>query len=123
MAGGNSCVLDFFYSFRKSAGGPVVEQTVEQPKRGNDRLVMNGATRLTLGPWDKRDVHIERGQVLLRLDDAKDGVEVFSGDLQLVDIGTVFEVSRDGNRTRVLVSAGRNGRRHAVVKSPRASDS
>ena len=73
---------------------------------GQDRLVMNGGTRLTLGPWDRRDVHLERGQVLLRLNDQKRGVEVFSGDLELVDIGTVFEVSRDGNRTRVLVSEG-----------------
>ncbi len=80
---------------------------------GQDQLVMNGDTRLELAGWDRRTVRLEQGQVLLRLSDAKGNpIEVVSGDLQLVDVGTVFEVSRDGRETRVLVSEG------AVVADP-----
>lgn len=80
---------------------------------GQDQLVMNGGTRLELAGWDRRSVRLEQGQLLLRLHQA-DGerIEVISGDLELVDIGTVFEVSRDGRETRVVVSEG------AVVADP-----
>ena len=74
---------------------------------GQDQLVMNGDTRLELAGWDRRNVRLERGQVLLRLRQPEgDGIQVVSGDLELVDVGTVFEVSRDGRETRVLVSEG-----------------
>ncbi len=74
---------------------------------GRDQLVMNGDTRLALAGWDRRTVRLEQGQVLLRLHEAGgEQVHVTSGDLQLVDIGTVFEVSRDGRSSRVLVSEG-----------------
>ena len=74
---------------------------------GEDRLVMNGGTRLTLAGWNRRTVTLQEGQIMLRLRDADGGtVKVTSGDLELVDIGTVFEVSRDGTRSRVLVSEG-----------------
>jgi transmembrane sensor len=80
---------------------------------GQDQLVMNGDTRLVLAGWDRRDIRLEQGQVLLRLrDQGKDKVELVSGDLTLVDVGTVFEVSRDGRSTRVIVSEG------AVVADP-----
>lgn len=80
---------------------------------GQDQLVMNGETRLALSGWDRRTVRLEQGQVLLRLRDAGQGkVEVVSGDLHLIDVGTVFEVARDGTETRVLVSEG------AVVADP-----
>jgi len=74
---------------------------------GQDELVMNGDTRLELAGFDRRTVRLEQGQVLLKLrDPAQDKIELVSGDLTLVDIGTVFEVSRDGQATRVLVSEG-----------------
>ncbi|MDP9422763.1 MAG: FecR domain-containing protein [Pseudomonadota bacterium] len=80
---------------------------------GRDQLVMNGDTRLQLAGWDRRTVRLEKGQLLLRLHNADgDKIEVVSGDLELVDVGTVFEVSRDGRKTRVLVSEG------AVVADP-----
>lgn len=80
---------------------------------GDDQIVMNGDTRLTLAGWDRRDVTLEQGQVLLRLrDEGKDKIELVSGDLTLIDVGTVFEVSRDGRSTRVIVSEG------AVVADP-----
>ena len=74
---------------------------------GRDQLVMNGDTRLQLAGWDRRNVRLEQGQLLLRLHNPDgDRVEVISGDLELVDVGTVFEVSRTGRETRVLVSEG-----------------
>ena len=74
---------------------------------GADRLVMNGNTRLSLAGWNRRSVRLAQGQILLQLQDRGRGpVEVTSGDLELVDVGTVFEVSRDGSRSRVLVSEG-----------------
>jgi transmembrane sensor len=80
---------------------------------GQDRLVMNGDTRLALSGWSKRNVKLVQGQILLQLRDTAQGrVEVSSGDVQLVDVGTVFEVSRNGSQTRVIVSEG------AVVADP-----
>ena len=78
-----------------------------------DELVLNGDTRLQLAGWDRRSVRLDHGQLLLRLHNP-DGekIDVTSGDLELVDVGTVFEVSRDGRETRVLVSEG------AVVADP-----
>lgn len=80
---------------------------------GQDQLVMNGDTRIALAGFDHRTIRLEQGQVLLRLrDSGQDKVELISGDLKLIDVGTVFEVSRDGSETRVLVSEG------AVVADP-----
>lgn len=80
---------------------------------GQDQLVLNGDTKLQLAGWDRRSVRLEQGQLLLKLHNP-DGetIEVTSGDLELVDVGTVFEVSRIGRATRVLVSEG------AVVADP-----
>lgn len=80
---------------------------------GQDELVMNGGTRLELAGFDRRTVRLEQGQVLLRLrDSGQDKIELLSGDLRLEDVGTIFEVSREGRATRVLVSEG------AVVADP-----
>jgi transmembrane sensor len=84
---------------------------------GQDQLVMNGGTRLALSGWDRRTVRLEQGQVLLRLRDAGRGkIELVSGDLHLVDVGTVFEVARDGTDTRVIVSEG------AVLADPEGAE-
>jgi transmembrane sensor len=53
-----------------------------------------------------RKVALEHGQILLRLNGHHDPVTVMSGDLQLVDVGTVFEVTRADRSTRVAVSEG-----------------
>jgi len=80
---------------------------------GQDQLVMNGNTKLELAGFDRRTVRLAEGQVLLRLKDpSKDKIELLSGDLKLVDVGTVFEVARDGSDTRVVVSEG------AVIADP-----
>jgi len=74
---------------------------------GGDQLVMNGDTKLSLSGFDRRHVRLDQGQLFLRLvDKTKDRIDLRAGDLRLVDIGTMFEVSRDGHSTRVLVSEG-----------------
>jgi transmembrane sensor len=86
------------------------------PLGGKDRLVMNGGTKLAVGGWFSHDVRLDEGQVLLSLPgEGPSKVAVLSGDLKLVDVGTVFEVTRDGAGTRVLVSEG------AVVADPRGA--
>src|SRR5687768_13009266 len=83
---------------------------------GRDQLIMNGDTKLSLSGFDRRNVRLEQGQVLLRLRDAgEDKIELKSGDLTLVDVGTVFEVSREGHSTRVLVAEG------AVMADPKGA--
>ena len=74
---------------------------------GRDQLVMNGGTSVKLAGFTRSTVRLESGQVLLRLlEPGERRIALLSGDLKLVDIGTVFEVSRDGRSTRVLVSEG-----------------
>jgi transmembrane sensor len=72
-----------------------------------DELLLNGGTEVHLAAFDRRDIRLERGQMLLRLNGEGQGpVEVRAGDLAIVDVGTVFEVSRVDTETRVLVSEG-----------------
>ncbi len=79
----------------------------------HDQLVLNGGTRLSLSGSDRRTISLEQGQLLLRLREAGRGpVQVHAGDLTVVDVGTVFEVSREGHSTSVTVSEG------AVVADP-----
>ena len=83
---------------------------------GEDRLVMNGGTRVELAGLDRRTVRLLDGQVLLAMHEPdQEPIEVLSGDLRLVDVGTVFEVARNGGETRVLVSEG------AVVADPQGA--
>jgi transmembrane sensor len=74
---------------------------------GQDEIVLNGGTRMVLARFSKRDVRLKEGQILLRLRQPGSGpVSVQSGDLRVTDIGTVFEVTRSGTSTEVIVSEG-----------------
>lgn len=70
-----------------------------------DEMLLNGGSRVEVGGWKGRDVRVEQGQALFRLAGAE-RLEVRSGDLEIVDIGTVFEVSRTDDRSRVIVDEG-----------------
>lgn len=70
-----------------------------------NRLILNGDTKVTLAGLNRDEIRLEKGQLFLKLD-GKPRVAVTSGDLRFVDIGTVFEVSRSGSETRLVVSEG-----------------
>lgn len=70
-----------------------------------DELLLNGETEVKLGGLNRRDVDVEQGQVLLKMASGRH-VEVTAGDVSFVDVGTVFEVAREGSRTRLLVKQG-----------------
>lgn len=83
------------------------------PLGGRDRMVMNGDTTLAVSGWSHRTVRLQQGQILLELlEPGPSKVSVVSGDLKMIDEGTVFEVARDDRDTRLSVSEG------AVVADP-----
>lgn len=81
------------------------------------RIVLNGATRLTLDKARPRFAQLEQGEAmfLIRHDDA-DPFIVETGDVQLVDAGTAFNVIRSGSTLDVAVAEG------AVIVNPDAEN-
>ena len=74
---------------------------------GEDRLIMNGQTRVAVAGLDRRSIRLEGGEILLQLREAgAEPIRVAAGDLELVDVGTVFSVARSGRSTRVVVAEG-----------------
>lgn len=81
------------------------------------RIALNGGTSLVLSRSDPRKVTLERGQVLFSVVHSDVApFRVATGGAELVDIGTVFDVTRADGRTVVAVSEG------AVVYNPRADN-
>lgn len=71
------------------------------------RIALNGGTRLMLDRHDARVATLERGEALFRV--VHDGAHPFRvtvGQDEIVDVGTVFAVARDGGATTVSVSEG-----------------
>lgn len=78
------------------------------------RIELNGATRLLLDHADARTATLEQGQATFHVrHDARDPFTVHSGGLVVQDVGTVFDVERDGPRLDVQVAEG------SVVFQPR----
>jgi len=81
------------------------------------RIALNGGSAILLDKADPRRATLERGQALFHVvhrDEAPFRVRV--GDAQIVDVGTVFDVTRTDGRTIVAVSEG------AVVYDPASSN-
>jgi transmembrane sensor len=77
------------------------------------KIILNGGTRIILDRKDQRYATLERGEALFDVvhdDDAPFKVKV--GDATLVDVGTRFNVLREGGTTAVQVAEG------AVVYNP-----
>lgn len=77
------------------------------------KISVNGGSSVLLDRGDPRKATVERGQALFAVvhrDDAPFRVAV--GDAQLVDVGTVFDVTRNESGTVIAVSEG------AVVYNP-----
>lgn len=70
-------------------------------------ITLAGGSRIRLDAARPRLAVIVAGQALFRVrHDASDPFRVQAGDLALTDIGTVFDVSMLGARTRVVVAEG-----------------
>lgn len=70
-------------------------------------VLISGASKVRLDQHDARVATVERGEVLFHVrHDAGRPFTVNVGDLQLVDLGTVFDVKTEGGRTRVAVAEG-----------------
>jgi transmembrane sensor len=108
--------------------GPVLMQTrpdirVEQTRPGETRVIalndgtqveLAGGSRLRLDRNDTRVATLESGQALFRVrHDASAPFELRSGDVAIRDVGTVFDVRREGARLDVTVAEG------AVALAPR----
>lgn len=85
--------------------GPGEQRTVALG--GEDRLIINGQTKVAIAGLDRRSIRLEGGEILLLLRDSGAApVRVEAGDLELVDVGTVFSVARSDRLTRVVVAEG-----------------
>ena len=108
--------------------GPVLMQAhpdirVEQTRPGETRVIalndgtqveLAGGSRLRLDRNDMRVATLESGQALFRVrHDASAPFELRSGDVAIRDVGTVFNVRREGARLYVTVAEG------AVAFAPR----
>jgi len=85
--------------------------------KDGSRIAVNGGSSILLSKADPRQATLERGQALFTVvhrDDAPFRVTV--GKAQLVDVGTVFDVTRSGAQTVLSVSEG------AVVYNPAADN-
>lgn len=76
-------------------------------EQGTD-IALNGDTKLVLDRENTRSAELVQGQALFRVrhDDNRPFV-VAVGDVRIVDVGTIFEVVRDGGEIRVAVSEGK----------------
>ena len=71
------------------------------------RIEVNGDSRLVLDRGDARFARIESGEALFTVvhDDARP-FRVEAGEARLIDLGTIFNVVHDGDRTEVAVAEG-----------------
>ncbi|BCI69269.1 fecR family protein [Sphingomonas sp. S17] len=71
------------------------------------RIEMSGGTRLTLDHHDNRIAALDRGQALFTVrHDAAHPFTLTAGGVAVRDLGTVFDVARDGSRLAVQVASG-----------------
>ena len=71
------------------------------------RVMLNGDTRIAFDPDTPRQIALAQGEALFDVKhDAKDPFVVVADGTRLVDIGTVFNVVRDGGAIDVAVAHG-----------------
>ncbi len=71
------------------------------------RIEIAGGSRLQIDRAQPRQVIVERGEALFHVrHDAADPFIVRSGKLEVQDVGTVFNIARDGSRFSVAVAEG-----------------
>ncbi len=74
---------------------------------GTAAIALNGGTRLMLDRHDPHRATLERGEAMFDVrHDAEHPFTVRVGDGEVRDVGTRFDVTRDGDTTRVAVAEG-----------------
>jgi len=72
------------------------------------KVVLNGATRITFDRNNPRTARLEQGEALFSVrHDADKPFTVMVGRFRVEDLGTVFNMVRDGGRLYVAVAEGR----------------
>lgn len=70
-------------------------------------IEMSGGTAVTLDRANPRVASLDRGEAVFHVrHDDKQPFEMTAGDVRIRDLGTVFNVARDGDRMSVAVSEG-----------------
>lgn len=100
------------YRTQMQDAAPLVYQTapgkrLEVALKDGSRVVLNGDTRLEADRDDPRSLALIRGEALftVRHDEAHP-FTVAVGGVDVVDVGTVFDIVQDAGGTRVAVSEG-----------------
>jgi transmembrane sensor len=87
----------------QTASGETKQITLSE----GSRVEISGGSRLAFDRNHPRQVTVERGEALFHVrHDAADPFTVRSGALEVQDVGTVFNVVRDGRRFSVAVAEG-----------------
>lgn len=108
---GSWAVLDRDAPAQQIATAPGEHRTIELAD--GSRLVLNGATQVTIDPDTPRQVVLAQGEARFEVrHDASKPFVVLSGGTRLLDAGTVFNVVQDGDTLEVAVAEG------AVIYEP-----
>lgn len=90
------------YAVETAAGG---QRTVELPD--GSEIVLAGGSRVELDRAEPRFAAVTRGEMLFRVrHDAARPFRVRVGTLEMTDLGTVFDVKRGDQATRIAVAEG-----------------
>ncbi|WCM29042.1 FecR domain-containing protein [Sphingomonas sp. QA11] len=90
---------------REVATAPGEHRTVDLAD--GSRIVLNGGTRIVLDPDKPREITLAEGEALFEVrHDARHPFVVVADGTRLVDVGTVFNVVRDGGAIDVAVADG-----------------
>lgn len=107
-----SLVAVIGFDMRGGTVAPQVYETAPGVQRtialaDGSEVMLNGGTRLIVGGRDARTLSLAHGEALFTVKhDAARPFSVSVGAAQVVDIGTRFDIVREGNATRVAVSEG-----------------
>ena len=100
------------YRTERPVPAPLVYETAPGAQRSitltdGSRVVLNGGTRLLVDSATQRSLTLARGEALFTVrHDAATPFHVRVGDADVIDVGTRFDMVRDGDSTRVAVSEG-----------------
>ena len=100
------------YHFWPRSGGAIVIESAVGATRSLDlpdgsHVALNGGTRIVVDRNDPRKVRLDRGEASFEVrHDSSSPFTLRVGDAAIADVGTRFDVVRDGTETRIAVAEG-----------------